>query len=102
MTYRNYNKKVEKIRNVIQNNKKLITTSRKGHNHRDLQFKNNQNKVDTSRLSSILSIEKDFIDCEASVSVGQINRKTIPKKKMVPSLPEGDNFTVGGCLGGLA
>ena len=21
---------------------------------------------------------------------------------MVPSLPEGDNFTVGGCLGGLA
>ena len=27
---------------------------------------------------------------------------TIQKEKIVPSLPEGDNFTVGGCLGGIA
>jgi len=102
MTYRNYHKKVEKICKIIEKNKNLITTSRKGHNHRDLQFKIKQTKIETAQLDSILSIEKDWIDCEASVSVGQINRKTIPKKKMVPSLPEGDNFTVGGCLGGLA
>ena len=102
MTYRNYNKKVEKISKIITHNKKLITTSRKGHNHRDLHFKINQNKIDTSQLDSILNVNDNYIDCEASVSVGQINRKTISKCKMVPSLPEGDNFTVGGCLGGLA
>ena len=102
MTYRTYNKKVEKISEIIQKNKKLITTGRKGHNHRDLQFKNSQKKINTTQFDSILAIENNYIDCEASVSVGQINRKTIPKNKMVPSLPEGDNFTVGGCLGGLA
>tara|TARA_X000001036_G_scaffold3001_1_gene2634 strand:+ start:1628 stop:3109 length:1482 start_codon:yes stop_codon:yes gene_type:complete len=102
MTYLTYNKKVEKVSKIIQINKKLITTSRKGHNHRDLQFKINQKKINTAQFDSILAIEDNYIDCEASVSVGQINRKTIPKKKMVPSLPEGDNFTVGGCLGGLA
>ena len=102
MAYKDYNKKVEKICEIIQNNEKLITTSRKGHNHRDLQFKVNQRKIDVSQFNSILSTKEDYIDCEASVSVGQINRETIPKQKMVPSLPEGDNFTVGGCLGGLA
>ena len=81
MTYRNYHKKVEKICKIIEKNKNLITTSRKGHNHRDLQFKIKQTKIETAQLDSILSIEKDWIDCEASVSVGQINRKTIPKKK---------------------
>ena len=102
MVYNNYNNKVDEICNIIKENKKLITTGRKGHNHRDLQFKVNQKKIDTSQFDSILAIKNDYIDCESSVSVGQINRKTIPKKKMVPSLPEGDNFTVGGCLGGLA
>ena len=100
--YSNYDKKVEKISKIIQKNKRLITTGRKGHNHRDLQFKMSQKKIDTNQFDSILSMDEHFIDCEASVSVGQINRKTIPKNKMVPSLPEGDNFTVGGCLGGLA
>ena len=102
MVYNNYNNKVDEICNIIKENKKLITTGRKGDNHRDLQFKVNQKKIDTSQFDSILAIKNDYIDCESSVSVGQINRKTIPKKKMVPSLPEGDNFTVGGCLGGLA
>ena len=85
MTYRNYHKKVEEICKAIEKNKNLITTSRKGHNHRDLQFKNKQTKIDTAQLDSILSIEEDCIDCEASVSVGKINRKTIPKKKMAVS-----------------
>ena len=85
MTYLTYNKKVEKVSKIIQINKKLITTSRKGHNHRDLQFKINQKKINTAQFDSILAIEDNYIDCEASVSVGQINRKTIPKKKMVPS-----------------
>ncbi|SVB68222.1 uncharacterized protein METZ01_LOCUS221076, partial [marine metagenome] len=31
MTYSNYNKKVENISKIITHNKKLITTSRKGH-----------------------------------------------------------------------
>ena len=48
MTYRTYNKKVEKISEIIQKNKKLITTGRKGHNHRDLQFKNSQKKINTT------------------------------------------------------
>jgi len=102
MTYKNYNKKLETLSNIIKKNKKLITTSRKGHNHRDLQFKKEQKKIDTSIFDSIISMDEYSIDCESSVSVGKINRKTIPKNKMVPSLPEGDNFTVGGCLGGLA
>ncbi len=81
MVYNNYNNKVDEICNIIKENKKLITTGRKGHNHRDLQFKVNQKKIDTSQFDSILAIKNDYIDCESSVSVGQINRKTIPKKK---------------------
>ena len=42
MTYSNYNKKIENISKIIKQNKKLITTSRKGHNHRDLHFKKYQ------------------------------------------------------------
>ena len=102
MAYKNYNKKIENISKIIKKNNKLITTNRKGHNHRDLEFKKNQEKIDTNQFNSILSIDEHFIDCESSVNVGEINRETIPKSKMVPSLPEGDNFTVGGCLGGLA
>ena len=102
MTYTEYKDKVKKISNSIKKDKRLITTNRKGHNHRDLNFKTEQQKIDTSKFNCILGVSDEFIDCEASVSVGQINRTTIPNGKMVPSLPEGDNFTVGGCLGGLA
>ncbi len=102
MAYKNYNKKIENISKIIKQNNKLITTNRKGHNHRDLEFKKKQEKIDTNQFNTILSIDEQFIDCESSVNVGEINRKTIPRSKMVPSLPEGDNFTVGGCLGGLA
>ncbi|MEC7713178.1 MAG: FAD-binding protein, partial [Candidatus Thermoplasmatota archaeon] len=102
MAYKNYNKKIENISKIIKQNNKLITTNRKGHNHRDLEFKKKQEKIDTNQFNTILSIDEHFIDCESSVNVGEINRKTIPRSKMVPSLPEGDNFTVGGCLGGLA
>ena len=102
MKYDDYNKKIEKISNVLKTNDNLVTTNRKGHNHRDLNFKKNQKRINTNDLDSILSINENYIDCESAVTVGKINRMTIQKEKIVPSLPEGDNFTVGGCLGGIA
>ena len=102
MKYEDYNKKIEKISNVLKTNDNLVTTNRKGHNHRDLNFKKNQKRINTNDLDSILSINENYIDCESAVTVGKINRMTIQKEKIVPSLPEGDNFTVGGCLGGIA
>ena len=102
MKYDSYDKKIEKISNVLKRNDGLVTTGRKGHNHRDLNFKKKQTQIDTSELCNILSINENYIDCEASVTIGKINRATIPQNKIVPSIPEGDNFTVGGCLGGIA
>ncbi len=102
MSYEDYNKKITDISNVIKSEERLLTTNRKGHNHRDLNFKNKQKQINTSDLNQILKIDKEYIDCEATVTVGKVNRKTIPKNRIVPSLPEGDNFTVGGCLGGIA
>jgi len=101
MSYEKYNEKVKKIANSIEKNEKLITTNRKGHNYRDLKFKKNQTRINTSNLTSILDINDKFIDCESAVTIGKVNRTTIPRKKIIPSLPEGDNFTVGGCLAGL-
>ena len=102
MGYEEYDEKVKKISNSIKLNKKLITTNRKGHNYRDLKFKKKQNRIDTGNLTKILSIKENYIDCESAVTIGKVNRATIPIKKIIPSLPEGDNFTVGGCLAGLA
>ena len=102
MKYDDYQKKIEKISDVLKRNDNLVTTNRKGHNHRDLNFKKKQKRIDTNDLDNILSINDDWIDCESAVTVGKINRKTIQRDKIVPSLPEGDNFTAGGCLGGIA
>ena len=102
MSYEDYYNKIKNISNVIKNEERLLTTNRKGHNHRDLNFKKKQKQVNTGDLNQILRIDEEYIDCEATVTVGKINRKTIPNNKIVPSLPEGDNFTVGGCLGGIA
>ena len=102
MKYDNYLKKIEKISDVLKRNDNLVTTNRKGHNHRDLNFKKKQKRIDTNNLDNILSINGDWIDCESAVTVGKINRTTIQRDKIVPSLPEGDNFTAGGCLGGIA
>ena len=77
MAYKNYNKKIENISKIIKQNNKLITTNRKGHNHRDLEFKKKQEKIDTNQFNTILSIDEHFIDCESSVNVGEINRKTM-------------------------
>ena len=101
MSYEKYNEKVKKISNSIKLNDNLLTTNRKGHNYRDLKFKKKQTRIDTGNLTNILSIEKDCIDCESAVTIGKVNRATIPRKRIIPSLPEGDNFTVGGCLAGL-
>ena len=101
MSYKDYNLKLEKIANSIKNNTKLITTNRKGHNYRDLKFKKNQTRIETGTLTNILELKNDYIDCESAVTIGKVNRSTIPKEKMIPALPEGDNFTVGGCLAGL-
>ena len=101
MSYEKYNEKVKIISKSIKLNKKLITTNRKGHNYRDLKFKRNQTRIDTGKLTNILSIDDKYIDCESAVTIGKVNRTTIPMKKIIPSLPEGDNFTVGGCLAGL-
>ena len=101
MSYEKYNEKVKKIANSIEKNEKLITTNRKGHNYRDLKFKKNQTRIDTSNLTKILDVNDEFIDCESAVTIGKVNRSTIPRNKIIPSLPEGDNFTVGGCLAGL-
>ena len=102
MSYGKYEDKVKLIANSIKKNEKLITTNRKGHNYRDLKFKKKQTRIETGNLNNILAIEGEFIDCESAVTLGKINRITIPKKRIIPSLPEGDNFTVGGCLGGIA
>ena len=101
MSYEKYNEKVKKISDSIKLNDKLITTNRKGHNYRDLKFKKDQTRIDTGNLTNILNVEEDYIDCESAVTIGKVNRMTIPKKRIIPSLPEGDNFTVGGCLAGL-
>ena len=98
MSYDKYNEKVEIIANSIKKNKVLITTNRKGHNYRDLKFKKNQTRINTNHLNTVLEVGDDFIDCESAVTIGKVNRTTISKKRIVPSLPEGDNFTVGGCL----
>ena len=42
MSYEDYNKKITDISNVIKSEERLLTTNRKGHNHRDLNFKNKQ------------------------------------------------------------
>ena len=101
MSYNIYQEKILKIANSIKKNNKLITTNRKGHNYRDLKFKKNQTRIDTSNLNEILEVNTEYIDCESAVTMGKLNRKTIPMNRIVPSLPEGDNFTVGGCLAGL-
>ena len=101
MSYEKYDEKVKKISNSIKLNEKLITTNRKGHNYRDLKFKKKQTRIDTGNLTNILSIDDNYIDCESAVTIGKVNRVTIPRKRIIPSLPEGDNFTVGGCLAGL-
>ena len=101
MSYEKYVEEVKKISNSIKLNEKLLTTNRKGHNYRDLKFKKKQTRIDTGNLTNILSIGEDYIDCESAVTIGKVNRATIPRKKIIPSLPEGDNFTVGGCLAGL-
>ena len=101
MSYDDYNKKIKIIADSIKNNEKLITTNRKGHNYRDLKFKKDQTRINTNNLNTILEIGDNFIDCESAVTLGKVNRATIPKKRIVPALPEGDNFTVGGCLAGL-
>tara|TARA_B100001123_G_scaffold410492_1_gene505684 strand:+ start:1270 stop:1407 length:138 start_codon:yes stop_codon:yes gene_type:complete len=43
MKYDSYDKKIEKISNVLKRNDGLVTTGRKGHNHRDLNFKKKTN-----------------------------------------------------------
>tara|TARA_B100000686_G_scaffold348593_1_gene440018 strand:- start:198 stop:1694 length:1497 start_codon:yes stop_codon:yes gene_type:complete len=101
MSYKDYNLKLERIANSIKNNTKLITTNRKGHNYRDLKFKKKQTRIETGTLTNVLELKNDYIDCESAVTIGKVNRSTIPTKRMIPSLPEGDNFTVGGCLAGL-
>jgi Delta24-sterol reductase len=102
MLYIKYKKKVRVIANQIKESNKLITTNRTGRNYRDLGFKNKQDKISTKNLNQILSCTDTYIDCESSVTTGILNRYTVPKKRMVPSLPEGSKFTIGGCLGGLA
>ena len=101
MSYSEYNLKIKKIANSIKNNTKLITTNRKGHNYRDLKFKKNQTRIETGILTNVLELNEKYIDCESAVTIGKVNRSTIPKERMIPALPEGDNFTVGGCLAGL-
>ena len=86
MKYDDYNKKIEKISNVLKTNDNLVTTNRKGHNHRDLNFKKNQKRINTNDLDSILSINENYIDCESAVTVGKINRMTIQKEKIVHRL----------------
>ena len=56
MTYTEYKDKVKKISNSIKKDKRLITTNRKGHNHRDLNFKTEQQKIDTSKFNCILGV----------------------------------------------
>ena len=101
MSYDKYNEKVKIIADSIKQNEKLITTNRKGHNYRDLKFKKNQTRINTNNLNKVLEVDEHFIDCESAVTIGKVNRTTIQKKRIIPSLPEGDNFTVGGCLAGL-
>ena len=101
MSYDKYNEKVKIIADSIKKNEKLITTNRKGHNYRDLKFKKNQTRINTNNLNKVLEVDEHFIDCESAVTIGKVNRTTIQKKRIIPSLPEGDNFTVGGCLAGL-
>ena len=85
MSYEKYNEKVKKISKSIKLNKKLITTNRKGHNYRDLKFKRNQTRIDTGKLTNILSIDDKYIDCESAVTIGKVNRATIPMKRIIPS-----------------
>ena len=80
MGYEEYDEKVKKISNSIKLNKKLITTNRKGHNYRDLKFKKKQTRIDTGNLTKILSIKENYIDCESAVTIGKVNRATIPIK----------------------
>ena len=42
MTYTEYKDMAKKISNFKLKDKRLITTNRKGHNHRDLNFKTEQ------------------------------------------------------------
>ena len=59
MSYEDYNKKITGISNVIKSEERLLTTNRKGHNHRDLNFKNKQKQINTSDLNQILKVEKE-------------------------------------------
>ena len=76
MSYEKYNEKVKNISNSIKENGKLITTNRKGHNYRDLKFKKNQTRIDTSNLTKILDVNDEFIDCESAVTIGKVNRSS--------------------------
>ena len=55
MSYEDYNKKIKEISIVIKNEDLLLTTNRKGHNHRDLNFKNKQKKISFSKFKSGIS-----------------------------------------------
>ena len=100
--YLDYQEKVKKISQQIEKCKQLITTNRSGQNIRDLSFKKHQFQVNTKIFNQILSLNSEYVDCESCVTVGKLNRFTIPHGKMVPSMPEGPSFTVGGCFAGLA
>ena len=56
MKYDDYQKKIEKISDVLKKNDKLVTTNRKGHNHRDLNFKKNYNYF----LNLVLTNDKEI------------------------------------------
>jgi Delta24-sterol reductase len=100
--YLDYQEKVKKISQQIEKCKQLITTNRSGQNIRDLSFKKQQFQVNTKIFNQILSLNTEYVDCESCVTVGKLNRFTIPHGKIVPSMPEGPSFTVGGCFAGLA
>ena len=40
----------------------------------------------------MLELNEKYIDCESAVTIGKVNRSTIPKERMIPALPEGDNY----------
>ena len=61
MKYDDYQKKIEKISDVLKRNDNLVTTNRKGHNHRDLNFKKKQKRIDTNDLDNILPWESSLV-----------------------------------------
>ena len=58
MKYEDYKKKIEKISIVLKRNDTLVTTNRKGHNHRDLNFKKNQKRITLTILTTYCLLVK--------------------------------------------